>query len=73
MVDQGFEIRRRVLRGFNPNYMPENRMKQILLIAMTKYSQCQRWFGTLGTDSYLTNLTDSYDEMTGSAGERGQQ
>lgn len=53
-------------------------MKQILLIAMTKHIQCQKvlwntWHRFTTGKSYLTNLIDSYNEMTSSEGERGQQ
>lgn len=50
-------------------------MKQILLTAMIKYVQCQKvvwntWHRFTYGKSYLTDLNDSYEEMTASAGEK---
>ncbi|KAK4825528.1 hypothetical protein QYF61_000105 [Mycteria americana] len=55
---------------FNPNYIPGNSMKQILLNVMTGHIYDKKvvgntWHGFTKGKSRLTNLTASYDEMTG--------
>jgi len=50
-------------------------MKQILLNVMTRHIQDNKvdgntWHGFTNSKSCPTNLTASYDELTGSAGER---